>query len=172
MKTKALIVGRFQPFHFGHQKLIEWAANDVNFLIIGIGSSQESYTLRNPFTASERRRMIEKSLGTRFRYDIVEIPDVNDDKRWVEYVERICPRFDIVYTNGSLEKKLFTNAGYEVKSTPIFNKNYYSGTEIRKRMIVGERWRDFVPQGTIEVIDAVDGVGRLRRLYKSYKYRY
>ncbi len=170
MTSRALIVGRFQPFHFGHQKLIEWAGNDVRYLIIAIGSSQESYTLDNPFTASERREMINKSLGTRVRFEVLEIPDLNEDRLWVESVKKICPDFDFVYTNGEKEKRLFANAGYEVKSTPMFNKDLYNGTEIRKRMLSGRPWRDYCPAGTVKVIESVDGVGRLKRLNDTYNY--
>ncbi|OYT27788.1 MAG: nicotinamide-nucleotide adenylyltransferase [Candidatus Altiarchaeales archaeon ex4484_96] len=171
MSRKGLIVGRFQPFHFGHLKFIEWVANDVDYLIIGVGSSQESHTLENPFSASERRDMIKKSLKTRIRYEIVEINDINNDNRWVSHVEEISPEFDVVYANGEKEKNLFKNEGYEVKTTPMFNKKQYSGTEIRNRMIDGRPWHDFVPQGTIEVIERIDGAGRVRRLYESYSYR-
>ncbi|HIE34115.1 MAG TPA: nicotinamide-nucleotide adenylyltransferase, partial [Candidatus Altiarchaeales archaeon] len=76
MAETALIIGRFQPFHFGHLKLIEWAADSVDYIIIGIGSSQESHTWNNPFTAPERRKMIERSLRTFKNYQIYEIPDV------------------------------------------------------------------------------------------------
>lgn len=168
MKKTALIVGRFQPFHFGHQKLMEWAANDVSDLVIAIGSSQESHTLQNPFTASERRRMIEESLKTRLRYEITEVSDINDDGRWVGHVEKNCPDFDVVYTNGEKERKLFEEEGYNVETTPMFREHYYSGTEIRNRMVTGDNWRDLVPYGTIRVIEEVDGVGRLQRLYKTY----
>ncbi|MEA1924842.1 MAG: nicotinamide-nucleotide adenylyltransferase [Candidatus Altiarchaeota archaeon] len=171
MTKRGLIVGRFQPFHFGHMKFIEWAANDINYLIIGLGSSQESHTLNNPFSAPERRDMIKKSLGTRMRYEIVEIPDVNDDSRWVSHVKDICPNFDLIYTNGEKEKRLFSNEGYSVKSTPLFNKNQYSGTEIRNRMIDSRPWQDLVPQGAVDVLKSIDGAGRVRRLYESYTYR-
>ncbi|HEX54869.1 MAG: nicotinamide-nucleotide adenylyltransferase [Candidatus Altiarchaeales archaeon] len=160
----ALIIGRFQPFHFGHLKLIEWAADHVDSIIIGIGSSQESHTWENPFTARERRRMIEKSLRTIRNYKIYEIPDVDNDQIWVAHVKRIVPKFDVVYTNGELEKRLFREAGFEVRSTPFFKRNLYSGTEIRRRIASGERWESLVPQGTVDVIKDVNGERRIREL--------
>ncbi len=164
MKTTALMIGRFQPFHNGHVKLIEFAEEEVDKIIIGIGSSQESHTWENPFTAEERRKMIERSLKTFQRYEIIEIPDVNNDKIWISHVKRIVPEFQVVYTNGELEIKLFREAGFEVRTTPLFSRDLYSGTEIRRRMAEGEKWERLIPQGTIDVIKEVDGVRRIREL--------
>ena len=44
------IVGRFQPFHNGHLKLLQNILKQVKFLKIGIGSSQFSNLPDNPFS--------------------------------------------------------------------------------------------------------------------------
>ncbi len=163
-KPTALIVGRFQPFHNGHVKLIECTSEEVDKMIIGIGSSQESHTWENPFSARERENMIRKSLKTFYRYKIIEIPDINNDRIWVSHVKRITPEFQVVYTNGELEIRLFREAGFEVKTTPLFSRNLYSGTEIRKRIALGEKWEWLVPQGTIDVIREINGVRRIQEL--------
>lgn len=165
----ALIPGRFQPFHLGHLKLIETAAKakDVNELIIGIGSSQFKNTKENPFSAKERREMIENSLKNKISipYKIVEIPDIGDDEKWVSHVESIVKNFDVVYTNGELEKRLFRKKGYEVRTTKFFNRKNYSGTEIRKRIINGnEEWKTFVPEGMLKVIKKVKGEERIKKI--------
>lgn len=166
MKT-ALIIGRFQPFHLGHLKLIEIVADNVDKLIIGIGSSQEGNTKENPFTADERRAMIENSINIKIPYEIIPIPDVNDDKVWVSHVKKLVPEFHVVYTNGELERKLFKDAGIRVVSTGIFNRDQYSGTEIRRRMISRERWEHLIPKGTAEIIKKIGGIERIKRLYNS-----
>ena len=51
---KALYIGRFQPFHKGHLKILQKLAKKYDEIIIGIGSSQYSNTLENPFTSEER----------------------------------------------------------------------------------------------------------------------
>lgn len=163
-KPVALYVGRFQPFHNGHMKAIEYISDEASKIIIGIGSAQESHTWENPFTAAERRKMIEKSLKVIKRYVIVEIPDVKNDAVWVSHVRRIVPKFDVVYANEEREKKLFSDAGFEVRSTPLFSRDIYSGTEIRDRIASGGRWMDLVPQGTIDVINEVEGVARIKDL--------
>ena len=52
------LIGRFQPFHFGHLEAVNFALSNVDQLYIGIGSSNKSYQPRNPFTAKERNKMI------------------------------------------------------------------------------------------------------------------
>ena len=164
MATTVLIIGRFQPFHMGHILLIEEAAKEADHIIIGIGSSQEGRTRSNPFTAAERREMIERSVKIEKKYSVYEIPDVNDDKRWVSHVEKIVPKFDVVYTNGELERALFAKAGYRVHATGLYNRDLFSGTEIRRRILSGERWEDLVPEGTLKILDEIKGVDRIRLL--------
>ena len=48
-----LLIGRFQPFHFGHLEAIRFGLSKVDKLFIGIGSSNKSHQERNPFTADE-----------------------------------------------------------------------------------------------------------------------
>jgi nicotinamide-nucleotide adenylyltransferase len=163
MKT-SLIIGRFQPFHLGHLKLIEIAAENSDRLVIGIGSSQEGNTRENPFTSDERKEMIKNSLSIKIPYEIIPIPDINNNKLWVPHVKKLVPEFDAVYTNGELERRLFKDAGIPVVSTRIFNRDYYSGTEIRRRILSGEKWEDLVPKGTSSLIKRIKGVERIRSI--------
>ncbi|MEM2917904.1 MAG: nicotinamide-nucleotide adenylyltransferase [Candidatus Altiarchaeota archaeon] len=171
MKKIALIIGRFQPFHLGHLMLIKKASNskDIIKIKIGIGSSQFKNTEENPFSAFERGEMIEKSLrgNISIPYEIFEIPDIGNDKKWVSHVEKIVGKFDVVYTNGKLEKRLFKDRNYEVRTTPLFNRKNYSGTEIRKRIISGRKWKNLVPKGTLEVIEKINGEERIKSLHSS-----
>ncbi|MFZ2455661.1 MAG: nicotinamide-nucleotide adenylyltransferase [Candidatus Altiarchaeia archaeon] len=167
--STALIIGRFQPFHLGHLLLAQEAAKEADNLLICIGSSQESHTPNNPFTAEERRRMIlssVKDLGR--KVSVFEVPDIGNNGRWVAHVEDIVPIFDVVYTNGELERSLFAKAGYRVHATGLFNREKYSGTEIRRRILAGVSWRHLVPGGTIAIMDEIKGTERIRS-HKSYK---
>ena len=44
---RGLFVGRFQPVHSGHLKALEYVFEQVEEVIIGIGSAQVSHTLKN-----------------------------------------------------------------------------------------------------------------------------
>ena len=54
----ALLVGRFNHIHKGHESLVETALSFSDRLLIMVGSSQEVGTERNPFDVSTRIDMI------------------------------------------------------------------------------------------------------------------
>ena len=63
----------------------------------------------------------------------------------MKYIGTVCPRFDVVYTNNHLVERLFEEAGYEVRRTPLHNREEYRGAERRRRIADGEPWRDLFP---------------------------
>lgn len=159
----SLVIGRFQPLHNGHMQVIRQCAEESEHLTIGIGSAQTSHTTENPFTAGERYLMIEETLKAEgiTNFSIVPVEDLNRYSVWVSHVVSMCPPFSCVYSNNPFTKRLFTEAGFKVKASPLYNREVYSGTEVRKRMSSGEDWRSLVPASVAEVIDKIDGVGRI-----------
>ena len=55
---RGLYIGRFQPYHLGHQAVLESISEEMDEIVVVIGSAQESHTIDNPFTAGERMEMI------------------------------------------------------------------------------------------------------------------
>ncbi|MDH7518085.1 MAG: nicotinamide-nucleotide adenylyltransferase [Candidatus Thermoplasmatota archaeon] len=163
---KALFIGRFQPFHKGHLNVIKNVSKKYDEIIIGLGSSQYSNSLENPFSSDERKEMIKKSLeqiGVK-NYRIELIPDIHDLPRWASYVSSIVTDFDVVITNSPLTKQLFEEKGYKVEQTAILDRKKYSGKEIRRRIIKDEPWADLVPEPVVKIIKKIDGVNRLKKL--------
>jgi nicotinamide-nucleotide adenylyltransferase len=165
-EINALVIGRFQPFHKGHLEVIKAIARDCDSVTIGIGSAQFSHTLDNPFTAGERHLMISRAFKEEGldNYFLVPIVDVNRYAVWVAHVVSLVPPFKAIYSNNPLTRRLFTEAGYEVRGAPLFNREAYSGTEIRRRMVAGEEWEHLVPKATVKVIEEIGGLGRMRDL--------
>jgi len=162
----ALFIGRFQPFHKGHLYLIKTILENYNEVTIGVGSAQYSNTPENPFTVDERVEMIERALkGAKILgCSIVPIEDIHDDKRWVQHVESLVPRFDAVYTHESLTRRLFSEKGYEVVEARLLERDQYSGTEVRRRMLRGEDWRPLVPKVVAQYIRDIKGEQRVREI--------
>ncbi len=160
----SLVIGRFQPLHHGHMDVIRKCAKESEHLTIGIGSAQYSHTVENPFTAGERYLMIEETLKAEGidNYSIVPVEDLNRYSVWVAHVVSMCPPFTVVYSNNPFTKRLFTEAGYSVRASPLYNREIYSGTEVRRRMVADEDWHSLVPGPAAEVLDKIDGVGRLK----------
>ncbi|MFB6112674.1 MAG: nicotinamide-nucleotide adenylyltransferase [Halodesulfurarchaeum sp.] len=162
---RGFYIGRFQPYHDGHHRVIDQIATEVDELVVGIGSADQSHTPRNPFTAGERIMMITKCLTD---FDlvtyVVPIEDINRNAVWVSHVESMSPRFDVAYSNNPLVIQLFAEAGVEVRQSPMFERDVLKGSKIRKKMLKDEGWESLVPDSVVSVIEEIDGIGRIQRV--------
>lgn len=168
-RSKALFIGRFQPFHKGHLFMLRRILKEFDEVIIGIGSAQYSHTDQNPFTAGERFSMITavlKKEGIR-ECHIVPIEDLGIHSLWVPYVRTLVPDFDAVVTNDPLTIRLFREAGHKVKEFPLERRIEFSGTEIRRRILAGEDWRELVPAEVSKIVEEIGGVSRIKDLAMS-----
>ncbi len=164
-KMKAgLFIGRFQPFHNAHLSDVKLALKECDRVIIAIGSSQESGTKENPFSYEEREKMIEKVLNTHkiLDYDIIPVPDINDDKKWVDHVKKVIPEFGIVYTGNNFTEKLFKERGVKIRKIKLIEG--INATEIRKRILHGNDWRELVPKEVSGYIENIDGINRIKKV--------
>jgi nicotinamide-nucleotide adenylyltransferase len=168
---RALFVGRFQPFHHGHQEAILYILREAEEVIIVIGSAQKSHEMDNPFTAGERIMMIQGALNSKgveaTKYCIIPIPDSSMHVLWTSQVIAYCPDFDVVYSNEPLTRCLFKEAGREVKPIPMLQRDIYCATEIRERMLHDGNWQQLVPFSVVEVIEGINGIQRLKDLVQS-----
>lgn len=161
-----LYIGRFQPFHLGHLDAVKQIlANtprrrEIKTIIIGIGSAQDNISAKNPFTTTERKKMIQAVLGKKIK--IIPIPDIGDDAKWVKHVETLAPRFDVIYTGSSKVKKLFKKAGYTV--CPLKFNLKISATKIRKWMREGKNWEKLVPEKVAVLLKKWDARDRLNEI--------
>jgi nicotinamide-nucleotide adenylyltransferase len=173
MPKRGLYVGRFQPFHLGHLSAIKEVLKEADELVVVIGSAQYSHNFNNPFTAGERLVMVRKALEESGvdsgKVWIVPVPDVHLHMMWVSSVEGYTPHFDVVYSNEPLTRRLFTEAGYQVKPIRFFDRKDYSSTEIREKMVKDENWEKLVPKSVRTLIKEIDGVNRLKDLTKTDK---
>jgi len=169
--TRALFVGRFQPFHYGHLHAIEKILEESDELVLVVGSAQMSHEHDNPFTAGERIEMIRAALDAADipteRYIIIPISDAPAHRVWVSAVESQTPRFDIVYSNQPLTRRLLIEAGYEVRHIPMFQRGKYEASEIRRRILEEEGWNDLVPPEVHRIVQEIDGENRIRDLAKT-----
>ncbi len=165
---RGFYIGRFQPYHDGHHHMVEEIADQVDELVLGIGSAGDSHSRRNPFTAGERVMMVTKSVA---EFDIptyvVPIEDLERNSVWVSHVQSMSPAFDVAFSNNPLVIRLFEEAGVEVRQSPMFHREVLEGTELRERMIAGDDWQSLVPGPAAEVINECGGVERIREVTSS-----
>lgn len=57
-----VFVGRFQPLHLEHKRIIDIALEKSRNVLVLVGSAGKARTIRNPFTFDERKKMIQESI--------------------------------------------------------------------------------------------------------------
>lgn len=169
-KIPALFIGRFQPLHLGHLDALNQVFAKEDYVIIGIGSTEDDYVPGNPFTAGERYQMIEaatlgQKLGgkiiTRENFDILPARNIHHYSLWVKHIESLFPPFGKVYTGSPIVSRLFKESGgHEV--IPIKKSRHISATEIRQKMQRGEQWEPFVPRPVVKLIKKWGASERIR----------
>lgn len=166
-KTTALFIGRFQPFHQGHAAVLKRLVKRYSLVKIGIGSAQYSSTMANPLSLQERRTMINILLKKEkiSNVKIYGIPDVHNNKKWVEHVSRIVGDFDVVYSGNPLVLQLFREKRFTVKK--IKKIGDCSGTRIRTAMGLGGDVDRVVPSVVLDYLKKIDAFKRIRRLCRN-----
>jgi nicotinamide-nucleotide adenylyltransferase len=141
MWRRGLLVGRFQPFHLGHLHAVRYALERVEELCILVGSADKSHQLENPFTAGERVYMVKAALEEAGidcrRVLIIPLPDSPAHSLWVASVKANVPKFDVVFSNDPLTRRLFQEEGFTVLDIPFYERSKFSATEVRRRMLKG-----------------------------------
>ena len=161
-----LLIGRFQPFHLGHLDAVLFGLSRAENLFICIGSSNKSNEKRNPFSAEERREMIISSIEPSMadQLKIFDIPDVGDHEKWTFEIDKIVPKYDIIFTNDEFTKTLFEKREMNVVPVELKDREKFSGTNIRELIVDDKNWQDLVPRGTKKVLDKIGAKERLKNL--------
>lgn len=171
MVDRCLMIARFQPLHYGHLKAIRFCREVADEVIIAIGMASQSHTPENPFTAGERIEMLRRTLKwaglSLSDFITVTLPTLEVSKVSVHYVKLYSPVFNKIVSLNPIVRRLFTEEGYVVLTPPVESRDKLSGSYIRKLMAKGNEWRELVPPPVVDVIDEVDGVNRVRMLYKE-----
>ena len=137
--TEYIVLGRFQPFHKGHEYLINTALNYVgesSKLTIAIGSAQLGWQTENPWTFDERRSMIEAwAVSNSIDVNIVGIEDINDPPNWVKHASNFHGTGTLI-TSDKNTAELYQAANFKVILVELNNRDNYEGWRIRKTALM------------------------------------
>ena len=131
--TRFVVLGRFQPFHNGHQYLVEKAislASDSDEIIVAVGSSQLQYEPNNPWTAEERVAMISSWAD---KITIVTIEDINDAPNWVSHASNSHGEGTLVTSDGPTAQ-LYKQAGWPIEIIEMSQRKDLEGWRIRQTL--------------------------------------
>jgi nicotinamide-nucleotide adenylyltransferase len=174
-----VVLGRFQPFHLGHEYMLESASNWRNEnnpnapLIIAIGSSNRPQNLRNPWTYEERSQMIEtwtKSAQIK-NFQICSIPDIEDPPNWVTHASQYHGQAGALVTTDMGTAELYTASGWDVILLPLEQRERFEGWRVREtaRMLstigdqdaIREVLGTLIPMPVLEHLIETNGLHRL-----------
>lgn len=121
--SSAVIVGRWQIFHKGHETLLKAALNLAPHVIVVIGSAYRSRNPQNPFNWEERRSMILSTLADqdRGRVQFLPVRDYFDDVRWNDAVREGVKRL----TQGSANSSV-TLVGFKKDHSSYYLDNFHN----------------------------------------------
>jgi bifunctional NMN adenylyltransferase/nudix hydrolase len=87
-----VFIGRFQPFHNEHKRVIDTALSKAHNVLVLVGSAGSPRTVRNPFTYAERESMIYNSINpcNEGRLEVHPLFDKTyNDAAWIKQVQDI-----------------------------------------------------------------------------------
>ncbi len=151
--TIALMVGRFQPFHNGHLKLVKLILKVFDTLFIVIGSAQHKATADNPYSLAKRELMIKETLKAEniTSYELFALDDARGDEVWMDKLLAAVPRFDVFYTADGITPCLMKKRHFEVRTVDKFDN--INATKIRKMMKNNNKeWKTLVPEAVAKIL--------------------
>lgn len=158
------VCGRFQIFHHDHLHYALAAKERCDHLIVGITSPDASLspaeavdphrgtTAANPCTYYERMKMVEAALLEaglkREEFDIVPFPIGRPELLRFYIPDGITIYTTILDAWGHTKTDRLKDFGYRVEVLWERTDKVISSTMIRRRIISGEDWSEFVPNAT------------------------
>lgn len=165
--SRALFIGRFQPFHNAHLIVVKNILKKFDEIIIGIGSSQEKNTFDNPFSFKERKKMIADVFKNNKikNFKIYPVPDLYDDIKWTNYILKNLPKFDVAFSGNDWTIRCFKKHKIEIQKVRLLKG--ISSTKIRKIMAKNQNWQKLVPKKITGYIKKIKGVERIKNIYSK-----
>ena len=149
----AVVIGRFQPVHFGQLYNIDEGLKIADNVLVLIGSAFNSSSPKNPFTYEQRAKMVKDYYFQSQHRDRIIIEPLADyiyeENQWITDVQEIVSQY---------ETKKVALIGHEKDDSSYYLKNF-------------PQW-DFIETGkwpdTVKGIDAT----KIRELYFNHNLNY
>jgi len=158
---------RVQPFHTGHQRLIDKMLSECETCFLAIGSANEEGTERNPISYTNRKRLVENFYVGDWmegRLFIFPATDINDLPNWSTFVTNMVPfPVDIYYAGTEGDAIAFRDyppKDYQEIKVEVLERDelpkFVSATEIRNLFNKGNpTWKLFIPTGNVDITERV-----------------
>ncbi|HVK55367.1 MAG TPA: bifunctional nicotinamide-nucleotide adenylyltransferase/Nudix hydroxylase [Burkholderiales bacterium] len=136
-------IGRFQPFHKGHQEILRRALEKSAKVIVVLGSAHRARNIKNPFSDDERRQMILTAMedampGAGGRIIFCPLRDYYNDDKWVPAVREAVAKAAPSSTRIGIIGHDKDDSSYYLHKFPdwqwVSEENYHglSATDLRR----------------------------------------
>jgi bifunctional NMN adenylyltransferase/nudix hydrolase len=148
-----VFIGRFQPAHEGHLKVIETALAQAKQVLLLIGSARQPRNTRNPFTFEERAEMLLACVPDRARVQCLPIADYTyNNDAWVRAVQETVQKAAIGSKIGLIGHQKDHSSFYlslfpQWKSVNVPNYASLNSTPLRKAYFHTGEVASCIPQG-------------------------
>lgn len=193
-KTLTVFIGRFSPFHLGHEEVLLRALKSSGVVLLLIGSAGAARNIKNPFTYIERKSIIESWLKEVSRYEkelgILYIEPIydhpNNNQKWIAEVqskvirvkdeENLDPNATVYLTGAERDASTW----YLRAFGSFFEKDFIqegrvsfenSATDIRKDLFSdGHAWEYKTPTATIIFLDRFVKTTEFKNLKEEFQF--
>lgn len=161
-----LCIMRAQPFHIGHQKIVDQMLKDCERVTVALGSIQEQGTSRNPFNYTTRKKMLQNVYRSRPEYDrlkIIGLFDINNPAEWGEFVIDFLkesfpdlPLPEVYYAGSAYDAHWFKDYFKHIELVDRTDQNFpfVTGTMVRDMIKFGDpRWKNFVAPENHHIVE-------------------
>lgn len=181
-----VFIGRFQPFHLGHKKVVEQALTFSNQVLLLIGSANRPRSLKNPFNFDERCAMIEAACtdltAANQQIHCLPIDDTPyNDHLWLQNIQKAImsqtqPDDNIAIIghdkdDSSYYLKLFVNwafirlpSYFELSATPI-RLAYFNPSELE----IDGFLQDRLPSAVVNFLKNFESSAAYHYLVQQYQ---
>ena len=167
-----LFMTRVQPgLHEGQiDGIMQWVQQWLTKVLIGIWSSNKEWTHENPFTYSERKKMVElscKTLLQNIKVEVYQIPDFWNNEQWLNYLNNNLPHFDYVLTGNPRVQEIFEATNKTV--IPIEMKINIKASSLRGQLAQGNysELKKHLPEDVVAYLQDINAFSRLKEIMKN-----
>ena len=158
---------RLQPFHKGHQRLIDLMLSECETCYLIIGSAQEKETENNPISYINRKRLVENYYTEEWvneKLIILGAEDINDFPNWSKYLVNLIPNIVEKYYAGTESDasafNLYPPSNYPKIKVEVLDRNIEpklaSATKIRELFRKGNpSWKLHIPKDNVKITQRV-----------------
>ena len=146
-KEPALFLGRFQPLHNGHVRVIRSLLLHHVRVVVGIGYSQEKNE-KNPYSLACRRAMLTNVFGKKI--SVIAIRDRYGNKEWTQELLHKAKGVKYLYYGPGQWESVYKKTGLMLRKVPRYDG--ISATMIRRRLHKSMPVEGLVPEEIIELV--------------------